>query len=139
MAAERTPAAPTLTPVRLDSGLVLYQGGYQSLAVRQHDGIVVIEAPESEAKSRAVLADLRERFAGVPIKGVVTTSPMWAHIGGLREYVARGIPVYVLDANVPIISNLIAAPHSIGSGLTRAATPSNRHAGHQRDDDHRGR
>jgi hypothetical protein len=39
----------------------------------------------------------------------VTTSDAWPHIGGLREYAARGIPVYALDANRPILERLFAA------------------------------
>jgi hypothetical protein len=44
---------------------------------------------------------------------VVTTSDSWPHIGGLREYVARGIPVYALDLNRPILERLTAAPHTL--------------------------
>src|SRR6185437_5773805 len=47
----------------------------------------------------------------VPIKALVTTSDAWPHIGGVREYVARGIPVYALDLNLPILRRLIAAKY----------------------------
>jgi glyoxylase-like metal-dependent hydrolase (beta-lactamase superfamily II) len=36
---------------------------------------------------------------------------MWMHIGGLREYAARSIPIYALDTNVPVVRALLAAPH----------------------------
>ena len=105
-------ATPKLVPVLLADDVVLYQGGYQSSAVRQPDGVVVLEAPESNAKSRAVLADIASRWPGVRVKAVVTTSPMWMHIGGLREYSARGIPIYALDVNVGIVRALLGAPHA---------------------------
>ena len=113
VSAERSPAAgPKLTPVEIGNGVVLYQGGYQAAAVRQSDGVVIIEGPESNGKSRAVLADIAARWPGATVKGVVTTSPMWMHIGGLREYAARGIPIYALDVNVPTVRALLASPHA---------------------------
>jgi glyoxylase-like metal-dependent hydrolase (beta-lactamase superfamily II) len=101
-----------LTPVELSPGIVLYRGGYQSAAVRQRDGVVIIEAPESAAKSRTVLADVAARWPGARVKAVVSTSPMWMHIGGLREYAARRIPVYALDVNAPVVRALFSAPHT---------------------------
>jgi len=105
-------ALPTLSPSPIAPNAVLYQGGYQSSAVRQSDGVVIIEAPESAAKSKAVLADVAARWPGVRVKAVVTTSPMWMHIGGLREYAARGIPIYALDVNVPVVRALLSARHA---------------------------
>jgi len=103
---------PKLTPVIIADDVVLYQGGYQSSAVRQPDGVVILEGPESNAKSRAVLADIATRWPGARVKAVVTTSPMWMHVGGLREYAARGIPIYALDVNVGIVRALLAASHA---------------------------
>jgi hypothetical protein len=114
-------ASAKLTPVEIGDGVVLYQGGYQAAAVRQSDGIVIIEGPESNAKTRAVLADLATRWPGTRVKSVVSTSPMWMHIGGLREYAARGIPIYALDVNVPVVRALLASPHrQVTDSLSRA-------------------
>src|SRR5262249_23229491 len=41
------------------------------------------------------------------IKAVISTADAFPHFGGLREYVAAGIPVYILDLNQPLISRLI--------------------------------
>lgn len=103
---------PKLTPVPVVDDVILYQGGYQAAAVRQPDGVVVLEGPESNPKSRAVLADIATRWPGVRVKAVVSTSPMWMHIGGLREYAARGIPIYALDANVGVVRALLASSHA---------------------------
>jgi hypothetical protein len=78
--------------------------------VRQSDGVVIIEAPISSGYSAKVLAEVERRFPGVPVKAVVTTSDAWPHLGGVREYAARGIPVYALDVNRPILERLLAAP-----------------------------
>jgi hypothetical protein len=115
---------PTLTPSPIAPNAVLYQGGYQSAAVKQPDGVVIIEAPESAAKSKAVLADVATRWPGTRVKAVVTTSPMWMHIGGLREYAACGIPIYALDVNVSIVRSLLSAPHvQAPDSLSRVRVP----------------
>jgi hypothetical protein len=112
---------PTLTPVTLGDGVVLFKGYYQSALVRERDGIIVLEASMSNAKSRAVLAAAARAFPGVPISAVVTTASAWMQIGGVREYVARGIPIYALDVNAPRVRALIAAPYtSYPDSLARA-------------------
>ena len=44
---------------------------------------------------------------------MISTSDSCPHVGGLREYVARGIPVYVLDRTVPLLRRELSAPHHI--------------------------
>jgi hypothetical protein len=101
---------PTLTPVTLSDGIVLFKGYYQSALVREKDGLVILDASQSNAKSRAVLAQAERLFPGVPIAAVVTTASAWMQIGGVREYVSRGIPIYALDVNVPGCAGPHAAP-----------------------------
>jgi hypothetical protein len=40
---------------------------------------------------------------------VITTSDAWPHIGGLREYASRGVPIYAPALNLPILQRLFAA------------------------------
>ncbi len=51
------------------------------------------------------------RFPSVPIKAVISTSDAFPHFGGLREYIGRGIPAYVLDVNQPLIEKLLNAQY----------------------------
>jgi hypothetical protein len=104
----------TTRPVRdLAAGVLEIPSSWDVTLVRQDDGIVVIEAPISAGYSRRVIEEAAKRFPGQPVKAVVSTSDSWPHFGGLREYVARGIPAYILDLNQPILSRAIAAPHTI--------------------------
>lgn len=101
--------------------LVQMPGGFNVAFVRQPDGIVVIEATTTSGYSQMVVAAAEARFPGVPIKAVVTTSDAWPHIGGVREYVARGTPIVALDLNVPILERMIGAPHTFSpDALSRA-------------------
>ncbi|HEY7546120.1 MAG TPA: hypothetical protein VID27_14610, partial [Blastocatellia bacterium] len=90
--------------------IVRIPGGWDTTIVRQPDGLVIIEAPISSGYSAKVLAEAQRRFPGVTIKAVITTSDAWPHVGGIREYVARGIPIYALDLNRAILERVIVAP-----------------------------
>lgn len=107
---EILPFAGGKPPVEPAPGVLLFSGAWNVTLVRQDDGIVVIEAPISSGYSANALAEAERRFPGVPVKALVTTSDSWPHLAGVREYVARGIPIYCLDLNAPILQRLIAAP-----------------------------
>ena len=97
----------------LAPGVVEIPSSWDVTLVRQDDGIVVVEAPISAAYSALVIEEAGKRFPGIPVKAVISTSDSWPHFGGVREYVARGIPVYILDLNRPVLSRAVTAPHTI--------------------------
>ena len=92
-------------------GIVLFRGSWNTTLIHQDDGIIVLEAPISAGYSAQVIRLAQTRYPGAPIKAVITTSDSWPHIGGVREYVAQGIPVYVVDRTVPLIERVVRAPH----------------------------
>jgi hypothetical protein len=98
-------------PAELAPGIVKVPASFDVAEIKQDDGVVILEAPLTSAYSRNVIDDAAKRFPGVPIKAIVTTSDSWPHIGGIREYVARAIPVYALDLNLPILRRLVAAKY----------------------------
>lgn len=95
--------------IQVAQGVVQYGGSWNVEVVQQPDGLVVIEAPIGSDYSAQVLDEIARRYPGAKVKAVVTTSDSWPHIGGVREYVARGIPVYALDLNRGILERLLAA------------------------------
>ncbi|MGE0815511.1 MAG: hypothetical protein AB7O28_13915 [Vicinamibacterales bacterium] len=99
------------TPRIVGPGIVVVPGRFGVVEVRQDDGVVIVDAPLSSEYSARAIADARARFGSAPVKAVITTSDAWPHIGGIREYVARGIPIFALDVNIPILTRLIAAPY----------------------------
>jgi hypothetical protein len=58
-----------------------------------------------------VLEEAARRYPGKPVKAVVTTSDAWPHVAGLREYAARGVPIYALDLNEAIVRRTLGTPH----------------------------
>jgi hypothetical protein len=108
----------------LAPGIMLLPGAWNTTLVKQDDGIVVLEAPISSGYSAKAIEIAQAKFPGMPIKAVITTSDSWPHIGGVREYVARGVPVYVLDRTAPLIQRFVAAPRTIApDALAKAPRP----------------
>lgn len=97
--------------IEVAPGVVQYAGGWNVEVIQQADGLVVIEAPISSGYSAQVLDELSRRYPGARVKAVISTSDSWPHIGGVREYVARGIPVYAMELNRPILERLLSASY----------------------------
>ncbi|TQF12560.1 hypothetical protein FJV41_28470 [Myxococcus llanfairpwllgwyngyllgogerychwyrndrobwllllantysiliogogogochensis] len=104
---------PDRPAVELVPGVVHLPGAWDVVLVKQDDGLVIIEAPLSSGYSARVMDEAQRRFPGVKVKAVVTTSDAWPHIGGLREYVARGVPLHVLDLNRPLVERLLKSPRTL--------------------------
>jgi hypothetical protein len=100
-------------PRELAPGVVEIPSSWDITLVRQEDGIVVIEAPISAGYSKKVIEEAGRRFPGVRVKAVISTSDSWPHFGGIREYVARGIPIYILDLNEPILTRAVRSAHTL--------------------------
>jgi hypothetical protein len=84
---------------------------FDILEVRQESGFVIVEGPLSSSYSEKVIADAQKRFGEARLSAVITTTDAWPHIGGLREYVARGVPIYAPTLNLPILQRLMAAKY----------------------------
>ena len=60
----------------------------------------------------------------MPIIAVLSTSDSWPHTGGVRQAVALGLPVYVLDLNRPLLDRMMSAPHTIEPDALEKSTSS---------------
>ena len=111
------PAAPPALSVQLNQlapGVWRAEGGtHHSLVVEQADHLLVVEAPQSTARSRAVLDTLRSRFANKPVRQAVMTHHHWDHSGGIREYLAAGIAVVAHERNIPFVRQIAAARKTV--------------------------
>jgi hypothetical protein len=97
----------------LRDGILRVPDYWTMTVVRQDDGIVIFEAHISAAYLHDVIGEARHRYPGLPIKGIVMSSDPWAHLGGVREAMAMGIPIYVNARSVPFLQKLSRAPHTL--------------------------
>lgn len=109
-------AAPpvTATAEPLAPGVFYIRGGsHHSVAIDQRDHIVVVEAPQSEARSLAAIAKIKETIPNKPIRYVINTHHHFDHSGGLRTYVDEGATVVTHESNRAFYEQAWAAPRTL--------------------------
>ena len=97
----------------LAPGIDLFLGSWNSTIVKEPGGIVILEAPISGLYTQGVIEEARNRYPGVPVQAILSTSDSWPHTGGVRFAVAQGLPIYILDLNKPLLDRMMSAPHAL--------------------------
>lgn len=103
--------------IALAPGITLFPGSWNATVVEQDDGIVLLESPLSGTYMAGVIDKAKQQSPGQPLKAVLSTSDSWPHVGGVRQVVALGLPVYILDLNKPLLDRLVAAPRRLHPDL----------------------
>jgi glyoxylase-like metal-dependent hydrolase (beta-lactamase superfamily II) len=112
--ANAAPAPVTVTAEKLADGVYYMKGGtHHSVAIDQKDHIVVVEGPQNEARSAAVIAKVKETIPNKPIKYLVNSHVHFDHSGGVRTYVDEGATIVTHADNKPYYEKAWAAPHTI--------------------------
>jgi glyoxylase-like metal-dependent hydrolase (beta-lactamase superfamily II) len=107
-------AAPTATSQKVADGIFWITGGsHHSLAVDMGDHVVVVEGPQNEARSEAVIAETKKQLANKPIRFIVNTHLHFDHSGGLRTFVDEGATVVTHQANRAFYEKAWSAPRSV--------------------------
>jgi glyoxylase-like metal-dependent hydrolase (beta-lactamase superfamily II) len=108
------PPAVDVTVDKVANGVYYLRGGsHHSLAIDQADHIVVVEGPQNEARSEAVIAKAKELIPNKPIRYVVNTHVHFDHSGGLRTFVDEGATVVTQASNRAYYEKAWAAPHTL--------------------------
>ena len=109
--APRGPASPAPVTTDLEKiadGVWFLTGGAPwSVLVEFSDHVVVIEAPQDDARSAATIAAVKRLLPAKPIRYVVNTHHHFDHSGGLRGYVAEGIPILTHEKNKPYFEQIL--------------------------------
>jgi glyoxylase-like metal-dependent hydrolase (beta-lactamase superfamily II) len=97
-----------------DGVWALTPGGEGSILVEFKDYVVIIEGPGNDAYTNATLAQVKKMDPDKPIKYVVNTHHHADHAGGLRAYVAEGIPIITHESHKKYYEEAIFKnPHTI--------------------------
>jgi len=112
--ASAPPAPVTVTSEKLADGVYYLRGGsHHSLVVDQRDHIVIVEAPQLEERSLAVIAKAKELVPNKPIKYLINTHHHFDHLGGLRYAVSEGVRVITQVQNKSFYDKVLANPHTV--------------------------
>jgi len=94
------PQAPRAVSEPLGAGIWRIAGeSHHSVLIEFRDFVTVVEAPQDEARSLAVIAEVRRLVPNKAIRYVVNTHYHFDHSGGLRTYVAQGAIVVTHAGN----------------------------------------
>jgi len=112
------PATPRVTANKLADGVWhMNAAGVWNWAVEFQDYIVVVEGIGSEARSLAVIDEIKKLIPNKPIRYVINTHAHYDHAGGLRTYVALGATVVTHETNKPFFEKVWARPRTIAPDL----------------------
>jgi glyoxylase-like metal-dependent hydrolase (beta-lactamase superfamily II) len=124
--AQAPAAAPAVTvqSQEIAEGVFYLTGGsHHSVAVEFSDHVVVIEAPQNEQRSLAVINEVRRAVGRKPIRYIVNTHHHFDHSGGLRTYVEAGATVVTHEVNKAFYERVLAptAPRTLNPDRLAAA------------------
>ena len=113
-AAAGGPAAPPkIEAIPIAPGISFLGPGQASILIEFSDHVVVIEAPGSEERTQASLAEIKRVAPNKPIRYVVNTHHHSDHSGGLRGFVAEGVTVITHELNKPYFERILKNPFTL--------------------------
>ncbi len=107
-------APPNVTAESIGKGVWLLAGqSHHSVLVEFADHLMLIEAPQSEARTLAVIAKAKETVPNKPVTMLVTTHHHFDHTAGMRAAIAEGMTVVTQAGNKEWVENMARRPHTI--------------------------
>ena len=108
------PAAPNVTAEPVGKGIWLLAGqSHHSVLVEFADHLMLIDAPQSEARTLAVIAKAKQTVPNKPLTQLVTTHHHFDHTAGLRAAIAEGMDVITHSGNREWVETMAKRPHTI--------------------------
>jgi glyoxylase-like metal-dependent hydrolase (beta-lactamase superfamily II) len=99
---------------KLADGVWFFGGGtHNSVLVEFKDYAAVVEAPNDENRSNAVIAEVKKLVPSKPIKYLINTHHHFDHAGGLRTYVAEGATIITNEGNKALYEQAWKNPRTL--------------------------
>ena len=120
------PVAPRAVAEPLGAGIWRIAGeSHHSILIEFRDFVTVVEAPQDELRSLAVIAEVRRLVPSKPIRYIVNTHYHFDHSGGLRTYVAMGATVVTHAGNRQFYEDVFfyPAPRTVEPDLLSTRYP----------------
>jgi len=127
--AVRSAAPPTaIVTVEVEevaSGVWYLTGqSHHSVLVEFEEYLALVEAPQSEARTLAVIERVRALHPDKPLRYVINTHHHFDHSAGIRAVVSEGLTVVTHELNRSFFEDIVARRHSIvQDALARSPQP----------------
>jgi glyoxylase-like metal-dependent hydrolase (beta-lactamase superfamily II) len=108
------PPPATVTAEEVAKGIWFLAGqSHHSVLVEFGDHLTLIEAPQNDTRTLAVIAKARELRPNKPLTHVVNTHHHFDHSGGIRAAVSEGLAVVTHRGNVSFYQEVVGKSHTI--------------------------
>ena len=108
------PVAPNVVVTPVGKGVWWLAGqSHHSVLVEFSDHLMLIEAPQSEARTLAVIAKAKETVKNKPLNQLVITHHHFDHTAGMRAAIAEGLTVITQSGNKDFVEAMAKRPHMI--------------------------
>jgi glyoxylase-like metal-dependent hydrolase (beta-lactamase superfamily II) len=88
-------------------------GSHHSVLIEMSDHLIVVEGPQDDARSGAVIAEVKKLAPNKPVKYVVNTHHHFDHAGGLGAFVAEGATIVTHDTSKTFFEQTLTAPRKV--------------------------
>ena len=86
---------------------------HHSLLVEFDEFLALVEAPQHDARTLAVIEKARELQPDKPLRYVVNTHHHFDHSGGIRAAVSEGLTVITHESNAVFYEDIVGRPHTL--------------------------
>ena len=108
------PPAINVTAESVGKGVWLLGGGsHHTVLVEFSDRLMLIDAPQSEARTLAVIAKAKETVPNKPLQQLVITHHHFDHTAGIRAAIAEGMDVITQAGNKEWVERMAGRAHTI--------------------------
>lgn len=104
----RNNPAPVKSEKAGDGVWYLTGGSHHSVLIEMKDYLIVVEGPQGDARSMAVMAEVKKLVPNKPIKYLVNTHHHFDHSGGVRAFAAEGATIVTHEANRPYYERAVS-------------------------------
>ena len=104
----RKDPAPVKSEKAADGVWYLSGGSHHSVLIEMKDYLIVVEGPQGDVRSMAVMAEAKKLVPNKPIKYLVNTHHHFDHSSGVRAYAAEGATIVTHELNRPYFERAAA-------------------------------
>ncbi|MGQ0648943.1 MAG: MBL fold metallo-hydrolase [Gemmatimonadaceae bacterium] len=103
-----TPATPTIVVDTIAPGVWRIGGqSHHTIAIEQSNQVVLVEAPQNDARTLAAIAKARELRPGKSLGPLINTHHHFDHSGGIRAAISQGLTIYSHEGNRDFYSKVV--------------------------------
>jgi glyoxylase-like metal-dependent hydrolase (beta-lactamase superfamily II) len=108
----RTNPVPVKSEKAADGVWYITGGSHHSVLIEMKDYLIVVEGPQGDQRSMAVMAEVKKLVPNKPIKYLVNSHHHFDHSGGVRAYAAEGVTIITHEVNRPYFEKAVVNSHN---------------------------